>query len=75
MNEYALQKIAEKQNGDPGWKETNATEMMSYFGLMILIGIHNLPRVEMYWSSDDRLGVPGVNNECTQCMQLTVAGQ
>ena len=44
-----------KQNGDPGWKETNATEIKAYFGLMILIGIHNLLRKEMYWSSDDKL--------------------
>ncbi|BFZ16205.1 hypothetical protein BsWGS_19244 [Bradybaena similaris] len=35
--------------------------MKAYFGLLIIMGIHSLPRMEMYWSSDERLGVPGVN--------------
>jgi hypothetical protein len=35
--------------------------MKAFFGLLILMGIHDLPREEMYWSTDDRLGVPGIS--------------
>ena len=59
-NEYARQNI--EQINDRAWVPTNATEMKAYFGLLILMGIHSLPCVEMYWSTDDRLGVPGVKN-------------
>ena len=65
-NEYAWQKIASKQNGDPFWRETAETEMKAYFSLLILMGIHSLPRDEMYLSTDDRLGVPGINNVMSQ---------
>ncbi|KAK7089368.1 hypothetical protein V1264_025076 [Littorina saxatilis] len=62
-NKYAREKIVNKPNGiDPHWREdTTAEEVKAFFGVLILMGIHNLPRDDMYWSADDRLGVPGVN--------------
>lgn len=59
-NEYARQKI--EQSNDRAWVPTTAVEIKAYFGLLILMGIHSLPRLEMYWSTDERLGVPGVKN-------------
>ena len=65
-NEYAHHKIASKQNGNPLLREINETEMKAFFGLLILKGIHSLPRGEIYWSTYDRLGVPGINNVMSQ---------
>ena len=60
-NKYAREMIAAKPNGDRLWADTNPAEIRAYLGVLILMGIHSLPRDEMYWSSDDRLGVPGIN--------------
>ncbi|BFZ24894.1 hypothetical protein BsWGS_27933 [Bradybaena similaris] len=62
-NEYARRKM--EQEMDQTWVPTNVNEMKAYFGLLIIMGIHNLPRMEMYWSADERLGVPGVNKVMT----------
>ena len=60
-NKYARDMIAAKPNGDRLWEETNPAEIRAYLGVLILMGIHSLPRDKMYWSCDDRLGVPGIN--------------
>ena len=52
-NAYAEAKIQEKENGDPLWTPTTVPEMRALFGIWILMGIHCLPREEMYWSADD----------------------
>ena len=59
-NHYTHCKIATQTNGDPLWKDITTEEIRTYFGIMILMGIHNLPRDEMYWASDGTLGVPGI---------------
>ena len=38
---------------------TNRAEISAYFGLNILLGIHELPQLHMYWDSDDFIGVEG----------------
>ncbi|BFZ19914.1 hypothetical protein BsWGS_22953 [Bradybaena similaris] len=58
-NEYARRQM--EKESDRAWFPTTVAEMKAYFGLLIIMGIHSLPRLEMYWSSDERLGVPGVN--------------
>ena len=60
-NKYAREMTAAKPNGDRLWVETNPAEIRGYLGVLILMGIHSLPRDKMYWSCDDRLGVPGIN--------------
>ena len=60
-NKYAREMIAAKPNGDRLWADTNLAEIRAYLGVLILMGIHSLPRDEMYWSCDDRLGVPGIS--------------
>ena len=58
---YAHCKIATKINGASLWKDTTTEEIRAYFGIVILTGVHNLPRDEMYWASDDWLGIPGIS--------------
>ena len=38
---------------------TNRAEISAYLGLNILIGIHELPQVAMFWDSDEFIGVEG----------------
>ena len=38
---------------------TNRAEISAYLGLNILIGIHELPQLAMYWDSDQFIGVEG----------------
>ena len=38
---------------------TNRAEISAYLGLNILMGIHRLPQLEMFWDSDEFIGVEG----------------
>ncbi|XP_070550002.1 piggyBac transposable element-derived protein 4-like [Ptychodera flava] len=58
-NRYATQ--SQRINGaDPYWYETKVDEMRAFIAVNILMGIHTLPDVNDYWSTDDRLQVPGI---------------
>lgn len=43
--------------------ETTAQEMWVFFGMIIAMGIHNLPRYNNFWSTDEFLGVKALS-EC-----------
>lgn len=45
-NLYAAQSV------DQGWVDTTIDEMKAFLGLQILMGIIQLPRYTMYWSSN-----------------------
>ena len=34
------------------WNDVNMDEMKAFIGLLIGMGLHQLPRIELYWSSD-----------------------
>lgn len=53
-NLYAQQKPVRN------WVPLTVQELKSYIGCLILMGIHPLPRLENYWSSDPLLGYKGV---------------
>ena len=55
-NLYAIQRGVR----DTDWSETNETEIKSFVAINILMGIHQLPNLEHYWSNDDRLQVAGI---------------
>lgn len=44
------------QSGAQGWTDTTIDEMKAFLGLQILMGIIQLPRYTMYWSSDKFIG-------------------
>ncbi|XP_070573839.1 piggyBac transposable element-derived protein 4-like [Ptychodera flava] len=60
-NAYAEFKQEQAGRRDSEWYATDATELRAYFGMMILMGMHKVPEVKHYWSSDDRLNVPGIS--------------
>ena len=53
-NTYARQKKRSK------WVDVTTDEVWTFFGIIITIGIHRLPRITDYWSGDSLLGVPAV---------------
>nr|XP_006812366.1 PREDICTED: piggyBac transposable element-derived protein 4-like [Saccoglossus kowalevskii] len=59
-NKYARHRQEVTGRVDRHWYEMDRDEMSAYFGVIILMRIHPLPEVPDYWSSDDRLQVPGV---------------
>ena len=59
-NLYAEQCQTARGVRDSAWHATTIEEMRAYIGVNILMGFHQLPEIDHYWSSDDMLGVPGV---------------
>ena len=59
-NRYAEQVQAEKRF-DSKWHPTTGEEIKLYIAINVMIGIHILPRVENYWSTDDKLNVPCIS--------------
>ena len=62
-NLYAQQFLGREQNLSPyslarQWKPTDRAEMLSFFGIIILMGILHKPRLAMYWSTDTVLSTP-----------------
>ena len=56
INLYAIQRGVHVTD----WSETNETEIKAFVAINILMGIHQLPNLEHYWSNDDRLQVVGI---------------
>ena len=59
-NRYARMRQAEIGIQDPFWFSTSVPEMKAFIAINILMGVHQLPQIESYWSADDRLGVAGI---------------
>ena len=56
-NLYAEQCQAARGVRNSAWQPTTVEEMRAYIGVNILMGFHQLPEIDHYWSSDDMLGV------------------
>jgi len=65
-NRYARKKLANERTRLDKWKDLIAQELIAYFGMCIIMGINNLPRISMYWSSDSFIGNSGVQNVMTK---------
>jgi hypothetical protein len=59
-NLYATQRQEQARKEDTYWKPITAAEVKLFLHISIMMGIHVLPERSMYWSTDDRLSVPGV---------------
>ena len=42
------------------WYDTNADEMELFIGMILAMGVHQLPQLEDYWSSHPLLGAKGI---------------
>ena len=48
------------------WNDLPVPEFQGFLGTMILMGIHLLPSIESYWSTDELLGAPNVVGSFTR---------
>ena len=52
------------QQNPPGggytWQDTSKEEIQQFLGIIIAMGIHQLPQVEDYWFTNPLLGAPGI---------------
>lgn len=55
-NLYAVQKDSKN------WSPTSVDEIKAFFGMIIMMGIHVLPSIDHYWSSDPVLRVDFIAN-------------
>ena len=53
-NKYAC------QNKRRNWVDVSTEEIWTFLGITILMGVHRLPRIRNYWSTNSLLGVPAV---------------
>ena len=54
-NRYALQR------GLANWRNTSPSEVWTFLGIIVRMGIRRLPHIKNYWSKDCFLGVPSMN--------------
>ena len=59
-NRYARQKLANTPRLEK-WKDIKQ-ELRAYFGICIIMGINNLPRIATYWSTDPFIGNTGIQS-------------
>ena len=59
LDEIVRHSIAYARSKGDATFVTNRAEISAYLGLNILIGIHELPQLAMYWDSDQFIGVEG----------------
>ena len=64
-NRYARQKLADTPRLEK-WKDITNRELKAYFGICIIMGINNLPRIAMYWSTDPFIGNTGIQSVMTK---------
>ena len=61
-NRYACLRFPCRQHARP-WTDVSIEEMKAFIGMLILMGVLQLPRIEMYWQIDDDLiKTPGVSS-------------
>lgn len=65
-NRYARQKLATNIARLNKWQDTTRQEVKAYLGICLIMGINNLPRLAMYWSSDPFIGNTGIQNVVTK---------
>lgn len=65
-NEYAVWRMSQPGvRFDDLWEEVTTSEMRAFLAINILMGIHRLPEIKMYWSSDPLIGNSGVTKIMT----------
>ena len=51
---------AQQNSPSPRVVQHNHVRNVSFLGIIIAMGVHELPTLADYWSSDSLLGVPGI---------------
>ena len=65
-NRYATLRFPAQQHART-WFDVTCQEMKAYVGMLIMMGILQLPHLDMYWQVDDEiLGNPGISQLMSQ---------
>ena len=62
-NRYASQSLSNNPPHLATWKNVCKEELKAYFGVCVIMGINQLPRIADYWKDD--LGNPGIKQTMT----------
>ena len=76
-NRYADRGINNQMNiaqPDTAWVPVTVEEVRAYLGMVLLMGIHKLPRLRYYWSADSFLGTYFSVCLCV-CLSVTCSKQ
>ncbi|XP_060575855.1 uncharacterized protein LOC132733266 isoform X2 [Ruditapes philippinarum] len=63
-NQYASWKQT-RTGPDTYWEDVTEPELRAFLSINILMGIHQLPQVEMYWSTNQYVGNQGIQKTMT----------
>jgi hypothetical protein len=65
-NIYGKNRYIQKGKNATDWKEIDAIQIYAFFGILLIMGFHKLPRIRDYWSTDRNLFTPAVANVMTR---------
>ena len=55
---FLCELIGVQQNNHPIWVDISRDEVWIFLGIVVVMGIHRLPQIKVYWSMDSLIGVP-----------------
>lgn len=64
-NLYKRQKQVATGRVSPSDKDITVEDLRAWIGLCVIMGIHQVPELQNYWSADPLLGVPSVSSVMT----------
>ena len=65
-NQYAHQSLRNNPARLATWKNVSKEELKAYFGVCVIMGINQLPRIADYWKDDPFTGNTGIKQTMTR---------
>ena len=66
LNRYARQSLGNNPPRLATWKNVSKDELKVYFGVCVIMGINQLPRIADYWKDDPFIGNTGIKQTMTR---------
>ena len=65
-NRYARQSLRNNPSRLAAWENVSKEELKAYFGVCVIMGIDQLPRIGDYWKDDPFIGNTGIKQTMTR---------
>ena len=65
-NQYVHQSLRNNPAGLATWKNVSKEELKAFFGVFVIMGINQLPRIADYWKDDPFTGNTGIKQTMTR---------
>ncbi|CAF1274029.1 unnamed protein product, partial [Didymodactylos carnosus] len=65
-NIYGKQRCVQQGDDCTKWREVDEIEILTFLGILFIMGFHKLPRIRDHWSNDRNLFTPAVANIMTR---------